>query len=244
MYAAQKVIDGRVMVPHKYGDDGWYAYIDNSARRGGNVNFWSLPELTDIYAWTLEEADLPRVAEEPWVRYLQGQAPGFPMEAMARDLDVIRSQVQKVRMDSRTADTRQSADMPVVTSVGSLHNLMLGANDPGSGGNVVHAQLRYFDAEERRPGLPRDVGALVEQIRPGGVTLLLVNTNPVKSRTLVVQTGGYAEHDAVAVTVAEKRIEVGDSQFTVRLEAGAGSRLSIQMRRYVNQPTFTFPWQR
>ena len=84
MYAAQKVIDGRLMVPHKYGDDGWYAYIDNSARRGGNVNFWSLPELTDIYTWTLEEADLPRVAEEPWVRYLRGEDPDFPMEAMAR----------------------------------------------------------------------------------------------------------------------------------------------------------------
>ena len=166
------------------------------------------------------------------------------MEAMAQDLGVIRRQVQKVREDSRTADTRQAPHMPVVTSVGSLHNLMLGANDPGSGGNVVHAQLRYFDAEERRPGLPRGVGALVEQIRPDGVTFLLVNTNPVESRELVVQTGSYAEHDAVAVTVGDQRIEVGDSKFTVRLGAGAGSRLSIQMKRFVNQPTFTFPWDR
>jgi hypothetical protein len=134
--------------------------------------------------------------------------------------------------------------MPVVTSVSSLHNLMLGANDPGSGGNVVHAQLRYFDAEERRPGLPRGVGALVEKVRPGGVTVVLVNTNPVESRELVVQTGAYAEHDAVSVTVDGKRIEVGDSKFTVRLDAGAGSRLSIQMKRYANQPTFAFPWDR
>lgn len=244
MYAAQKVIDGRLMVPHKYGNDGWYAYIDNSSRGGGNVNFWSLPELTDIYTWTLEEADLPRVAEEPWVRYLRGEDPDFPMEAMARDLDVIRRQVQKVREDTRTPDTRQAPDMPVVTSVASLHNLMLGANDPGSGGNVVHAQLRYFDAGERRPGLPRGLGALVEEIGPGGVTVVLVNTNPVEGREIVVQTGAYAEHDAVAVTVDGKRIEVGDSKFTVRLDAGAGSRLSIQMKRYVNQPTFAFPWDR
>ena len=64
MYAQQKVIDGKLMVPHKYGDDGWYAYIDNSLRGGGNVNFWSLPELVDIYTWTLKASDLPRVAEE------------------------------------------------------------------------------------------------------------------------------------------------------------------------------------
>ena len=244
MYAQQKVIDGKLMVPHKYGDDGWYAYIDNSLRGGGNVNFWSLPELVDIYTWTLKASDLPRVAEEPWVRYLRGEAPAFPMEAIAKDFKVIRRQVEKVRIDSQTADTRASSAMPVVTSVSSLIQLMLGANDPGSGGNVLHAQVRYFDIEERRPGLPRGVGALVEQVRPDGITLLLVNTNPVTSRKLVVQTGAYAEHDAVTVAVGEQHVEVGDSQFKVRLGAGSGARLSIRMKRYVNQPTFRFPWNR
>ena len=132
-------------------------------------------------------------------------------------------------MDSQTADTRASSAMPVVTSVSSLIQLMLGANDPGSGGNVLHAQVRYFDIEERRPGLPRGVGALVEQVRPDGITLLLVNTNPVTSRKLVVQTGAYAEHDAVTVAVGEQHVEVGDSQFKVRLGAGSGARLSIRI---------------
>ncbi len=244
MYAQQRVIDGKLMVPHKYGDNGWYAYIDNNLRGGGNVNFWSLPELADIYTWTLKPSDLPRVAEEPWLRYLQGKAPTFPMEAIANNLDAIRRQVERVRMDSQTTDTRASSGMPVVTSVSSLINLMFGANDPGSGGNVLHAQVRYFDIENRRPGLPRGVGALVEQVRPDGITLVLVNTNPVRSRELVVQTGAYAEHDAVTVAVGDQQVEVGDSQFKVRLNAGSGTRLSIRMKRYVNQPTFTFPWNR
>ena len=134
--------------------------------------------------------------------------------------------------------------MPVVTSVSSLINLMLGANDPGSGGNVLHAQVRYFDVEGRRPGLPRGVGALVEQVRPEGISLLLVNTSPVKSRRLIVQTGAYAEHDAVTVAVGDQQFEVRDSQFQVRLSAGSGARLTIGMKRYVNQPTFAFPWNR
>ena len=244
MYDAKKIIDGKMMVPHKYGDDGWYAYIDNSIRAGGNVNFWSLPELTDIYTWTLEKPDLPRVADEPWVRYFRGEAPDFPMESIANDFATIQRQIHRVRIDSNSADTRGSSDMPVVTSVSSLINLMLGANDPGSGGNVLHAQVRYFDLEARRPGLPRGVGALVEQVGPAGITLLLVNTNPVTSRKLVVQTGAYAEHNAVSVTHEGKQVAVGDSQFAVHLNAGAGARLSIRMKRYVNQPTFALPWNR
>lgn len=244
MYAAKKIIDGRRMVPHKYGDEGWYAYIDNSVRAGGNVNFWSLPELTDIYTWTLQPSDLPRIEEEVWVEYLQGKNSEFPMQSIAGDLEVIRRQVHRVRIDSNTADTRASSDMPVVTAVGSLVQLMLGANDPGSGGNVLHAQVRYFDVEKRRPGLPRGVGALVEEIRPDGITLILVNTSPVHDRRLIVQTGAYAEHEAVRVHVDGHRVAIRDSQFEVLLRAGAGTRLSIQMRRYVHQPTLRFPWDR
>ena len=134
--------------------------------------------------------------------------------------------------------------MPVVTSVTSLINLMLGANDPGSGGNVLHSQVRYFNLETRRPGLPRNVGALVERIQPEGITLLLVNTDPVTSRKFVVQTGAYAEHNAVSVTLNGEQVTVEDSQFTVHLQAGAGARLSIRMNRHVNQPTLSVPWNR
>ena len=243
MYAQKKTIDGREMIPHKYGDEGWYGYVEKS-RAGGNVNFGSLPELTDIYTWTLKDTDLPRIADEPWVQYSRGKAPGFPMDAITRDFAEIRQQVHRVRTDSNTADTRGSSDMPVVTSVTSLVNLMLGANDPGSGGNVLHAQVRYFDSEARRPGLPRGVGALVERVEPEGITLVLVNTNPVTSHKLIVQTGAYAEHDAHSVTIHGETNVVGDSQFAVHLSPGAGARLFLRMKRYVNQPTFAQPWDR
>ena len=241
MYAQKKVVDGKEMIPQKYGERGWYGYVYKSRTAGGNVNFRSLPELTDIYTWTLEPSDLPRISDAPWIHYMRGERPRFPLSAIADNLDTIRRQVQSVRADTKTRDTRGSSDMPVVTSVSSLMHLMLGANDPGSGGNVLHAQVRYFDSAARRPGLPRGAGALVEQVRSDGITLLLVNTNAVNSRELIVQTGAYAEHDAVAVIVNGQRTEVGDSMFAVRLGAGAGARLTIRMKRYANQPTFAFP---
>ncbi len=242
MYNAAKVIDGELRVPHKYGDNGWYAYIGKEQRRGGNTNFWSRPELTDVYLWSLKSSDLPRLADEAWVRYLQGQDPGFPLRALADDHELVRQKVERVRKDSKTTDTRQSAEMHDPTAVDSLFNLMLGANYPGGGGNVVHAQVRYFDPEARRPGLPPDVAALVDTIRPEGITLTLVNVDPVRDRELIVQTGAYAEHRASAVTVAGRRARVDDSQFKVRLAPGAGARMTIEMERYVNQPTLALPW--
>jgi hypothetical protein len=37
---------------------------------------------------------------------------------------------------------------------------------------------------------------------------------------------------------------VNSSSFAVRLSPGAGARLTVQMRRYVNRPTLAFPWDR
>ena len=244
IYAQKKIIDGRVKIPHKYGDNGWYAYLAKHERPNGNVNFWYLPELTDIYLWSLRTSDLPRVADEDWIRYLQGEDPAYPTRAMSQDHELIRRGVDGIHKESKTADTRSSGEMLDPTALSSLVNLMLGANYPGGGGNVLHAQVRYFDPERRRAGLPPDVAALVERIDAEGITLVLSNTNPTSSRKLIVQTGAYAEHKCSVVTVGDRRIEVGDSQFTVHLNLGAGASLSIRMKRFVNQPTFSFPWNR
>ena len=47
---------------------------------------------------------------------------------------------------------------------------------------------------------------------------------------------------ADGATVAD--VGAGDGWFTVRLAPGAGRRLVIRTRRYANQPTLAFPWDR
>ena len=64
-------------------------------------------------------------------------------------------------------------------AVTSLLHLMLGANYPGGSGNALHALVRYFDPDRQRPGLPPGVGALVEKLEPGSLTLTLVNVSPL-----------------------------------------------------------------
>jgi hypothetical protein len=150
------------------------------------------------------------------------------------------------RADGSTPDTRRSDGAqpfsPVAT--GTLVNLMLGGNDPGSSGNVLHARLRYFDPRLRRAGLPEDVAALVTSVGASDVKVTLVNTSPVYEREVVVQLGAFAEHTGVAVSSAAGRVALDGSHFTVRLAPGAGESLTVGMKRYANAPTAAFPWDR
>jgi hypothetical protein len=133
---------------------------------------------------------------------------------------------------------------PAVTGV--MTQLMLGGIPTGRDVHVLHACVRYFDPASRRAGLPDQVGALVEHFDETTVTLQLVNLDPVDAKVVIVQGGAYAEHQILAVEVRSDSqtqvIAVDHAHFTVRLAPGCGARLNLTVKRYVNQPTFAFPW--
>jgi hypothetical protein len=109
---------------------------------------------------------------------------------------------------------------------------------------TLHARFRYFDPDRRRAGLPEDVGALIEKLSADAATLTLVNVSPVEPRTVIVQAGGYGEHQFDSVSTAGKTTSVGGPLLTVRLAPGAGARLEFKMTRYKNPPTLAQPWDR
>jgi hypothetical protein len=106
----------------------------------------------------------------------------------------------------------------------------------------LHSRLRYFDPERRRPGLPPNVGALVEKLGADSVTLTLVNTNPVEPRTVVVQAGGYGEHQFLSAETGGRSAPVQGRYVKVRMQPGCGGRLELKMKRYANQPSLARPW--
>jgi hypothetical protein len=122
--------------------------------------------------------------------------------------------------------------------------LMWGALPPDVRARTLFSRVRYFDPARRRAGIPEDVAALVERITADSLTLTLVNTSQTASRELVVQAGGYAEHQFESVEWSGQNLPVRARDFAVRLEPGAGGKLSLEMRRFVNQPTVAFPWDR
>lgn len=239
LYAVQRVDEqGRVLLPNKYGDDGWWGYTTDQ----------HFDVQQDLYLWSLDDADKERIRDRPWIAYLDGRNPDYPATALENDLRQSRQRVQMIENDPNTPQDRWrewrsdsfARFNPVVTT--ALVNLTLGANDPGTSGNTLHAQVRYFDPQQRRAGLPPDVAALVSRIDPTGITLTLVNTSTTEAREVIVQGGAYGEHRFETIRVNGVTHAVGAETVTVLLEPGAGADLEVTMARYANQPTLWFPW--
>jgi hypothetical protein len=231
-----KVEDGKTLYPHMHGDDGWYDYSPSPYAQGA----------LDVYYWSMDPKDLKWLnAESGWLGFLHGKAPDYPEAALQRDFGRVRGQMEKVRNDPTTPDTRLSDNPNPLNpaTIGSLVELMLGGMAPRHGA-PLHCRLRYFDPEGGRAGMPEGVGALVEKLEDDSTTVTLVNTDPVAGRRVIVQGGAYAEHRFTQVRIDGRAAAVDGTWFAVDLAPGAGARLEIGTQRYASPPTFAFPWDR
>ena len=116
-------------------------------------------------------------------------------------------------------------------------------------GGLLHSTVRYFDPDRRRPGLPEHVAALVEEVRPDGTRLTLVNTDLLQERQVLVQAGGFGEHrfGQARVVDGDDAASQGaeDRYLLVRLGPGSEVRIDVEMVRFVNDPSYAFPlWER
>lgn len=232
-----KVVDGRTVYPHMYGDHGWYDFTPEQYFHGA----------LELWYWSMDPGDLKRLPADPWVAYLQGQNPGYPEEALRAEFDVVRRKVAGMRADTTTPDTRL-ADDPLPYSpatVGNLVRIMLGGlHAERATVWPLHCRVRYFDPGRRRAGLPEDVGALVEKLEADRTVLTLVNVNQVEPRTVILQAGGYGEHEWTELRCNGRVVPAASRLLAVRLEPGAGARLTLGTKRYVNRPTLAHPWDR
>ena len=234
--AHARVADGRTEYPTMFGAGGWY---------GWQREPWSVGAL-EVWYWSMRQADRARVGANAWVAFLEGQNPAYPENALERDLASIPRTLEGIRADTTAPDKRLADNMldlnPAATD--ALVRLMLGALVPGREGGLLNARLRYFDPERRRAGVPEDVAALVSALDERRTTVTLVNLNATRPRTVVVQAGGYAEHQFESVEWNGRTERLDARDFQVRLAPGAGATLRMTMRRYVNTPTVRFPWSR
>ena len=99
---------------------------------------------------------------------------------------------------------------------------------------------------KQRPGIPDDVAALVERITPNGFRIQLVNLHPSESREVILQAGMFGEHDFARIKqVIHYPYEfytIKHKHARIHLPPGAVGRLEIDLDRYVNPPTYAFPW--
>jgi hypothetical protein len=186
--------------------------------------------------------------EPDWLLYTAGRNPGWPERALDQAAAQVRQQIARLEQEARRGPTveRDIAAAPWHTGqYGPLVNLMTGGAAPLWHGQLHLALFRYFDPERRRPGIPPDCAVLVERMSDGAATLVLVNLSATEARTVLVQSGAYAEHQCLSVRPEGGRAaQVGGTLFSVRLAPGAGQRFDVRMKRYANTPTLRLPWDR
>ena len=267
------------VVPYCYGEKGWSDYQPLSPIfpaalwnvTGAAADRAMLEELRqrELYDWrqvfsfrTKEDAG----HEQPWFCFLGGENPDYPVQILQAALAQVYRRLEQIRQD-RTDPCANHIHWwqelnPVTTE--ALVQLTLGAPQLIYNGGLLLAPLRYFDAQRRRPGLPSDVAALVEQVEPQQVAVRLVNLSGVESRRLVIQAGSLGEHRFTHVTftkrqneypgrvgdyaapdlkIGAEQVEVAGSHFAVILPPGTQIRLEIGLERNAGSPSYRFPWE-
>ncbi len=248
-----KLVDGRLLVPHRHTDEGWTSYRPLSPHHASQIWYMSqderdrqrlesLPEVaTDWLDVKPGRAKGDDIHFGPWYCYLDGRKPDYPeriLEAqyaeVLRRMDLIRND----HADPETVDVHHWQNHNPVHTEGLLQ-LAHGGPQIVYHGGLLHVALRHFDADRRRPGLPEDVGALVTSLDGQSVGFTLVNTSPVHERSVIVQAGAFGEHAFTSVDGRDT-----DESPWLRVELPPGRTIAVRagMKRYYSAPSYRRPW--
>ncbi len=206
----------------------------------------------------------------PWFQFIQGELPDYPMDILRANLELIKVQLRKMRSntgnprnwdsyDPATADEVVGLDLRVPgynihawqefnpVYFEGLSQMVFGAPMHISHGGLQHGKVRFFDAINKRPGLPESVGVIVDGMSADSLSMKVANISESSPREMIIQAGTFGEHEFVSVKIisedGKETNHVIDSKwFGVDLAAKSGARLEFVIKRYVNQPTYETPW--
>ena len=106
--------------------------------------------------------------------------------------------------------------------------------------------MRYFDAHRGRPGLPEDVAAFVDRINGHGAGVQLVNLSTEHERVVILQAGTFGEHTFKTASVRghgpQQEVAINGKYFAIALPPSTAVEIDAGMDRFMNQPSYAFPW--
>ena len=261
MWSLRREEDGVLKIPARHGDQGWFDY------RAPDPYMY-----IHLYYLSQSDEDRARISEvfpglrgfelrpgtrafkggawrpQSWLAFLEGHCSDYPEETIDAVYQNILRNIEQMESDDTDPETREcyhfQAFNPVLPE--ALVQLAMGTPAAIYNGGLLQSHLRYFDAESRRPGLPEYVAALADKVTADSISLSLVNTDAVDSRTVLIQSGCFAEHEFTEATMEgedgdKQLIEIRGTQFQVHLGPSAQTRLHIGLKRYCHRPTYEFP---
>jgi hypothetical protein len=202
-----------------------------------------------------------------WYEFVRGKDAAYPTQALRENLALVARQLQRLR--SEEGDPQ---NWPLVTHLDghsespslqvdgyaihawqefcpvyfeSLVHLVWGAPMHISHGGLQFATFRYYDVENRRPGLPDSVAALISAVSRTTAELELVNLHATERRTLVVQAGAFRENRFVRVDVTgnpEQSQALNSEWLEVELLPGCSIALTLAFDRHAQSPSYETPW--
>ncbi|MBQ43669.1 MAG: hypothetical protein CME15_14560 [Gemmatimonadetes bacterium] len=269
------------LVPYRYGDAGWFDWqpispvylvtLWNLSMSDGDWERLERVRLLEAFDWdevfpfhNKEDSG----HEQPWVRYLMGENPAFPDRSLHASHQMVCRRLAQLREDEDVGTLHHIHHWQWANPVSSesLIQLTLGGPQPIYNGGLLHVRLRYFDVRRRRPGLPEDVGALVEKLEARRTVVRLVNLSPTEAREVLIQAGAFGEHRFGSVKYAmrtseypgwlggyegsyaspplateDREVRADNSHLTVTLPPGLEITLDMETERYANEPSYSSP---
>ena len=262
--------DGQLLVRYRHDHRGWvdeneYGHLGASPMRGKDLaHLWHAslaPEDYELFRhfrdgevrrdWNemlgASEKDQGE-SELARFNYYDGLNPDWPVRILRHELDDALGRRQRLLSEDRTPQELVDQHAHPVNGIRSraLIQTMLGCPQMVYNGSLLRATVRYFDAHAGRPGLPADTAALVEEIRPDGAAVRLVNLSASGEAAIIVQAGAFGEHAFTEATWREgeetRQRPVEGRFLTVTLPASTSIRLDLGMERFVNTPSYAHPW--
>lgn len=270
------------VVPYRYRDSGWFdfqtpspiypialwnmTFASEDWRRIEQIRERSLVDWRDVIPFRSKE---DAGHEQPWLCFLKGENPDYPEAILSESYFKVARRLEMIRRDE--SDLTQVSIHhwqelnPVTTE--ALVQLMLGGPQIIYNGGLLHCQVRYFDAQRRRPGIPQDIAALVEVIEAEHIIVRLINLSVFETRDVIIQAGAFGEHQFDAVEYEERTspypgnqgptgyaapeltrqtqtMDIGDHLLRVIMPPATEIRLRLRVSRYVNSPSYRLPWDR
>ena len=188
--------------------------------------------------------------------------PDFPEQTLSANMRAVERRIVEIAgdMDDVSAeDIHHWQDKnPVICE--ALVQLMLGGSTNIYHGGLLHLPLRYFT--DKRPGLPRDVGALVKHRGADSVIVAFHNTGK-EAASFIIQGGCFGEHEIASAkalglnaaggganasagganvsTGGSGAVPVGGKYLRVELGPDEGIELDLAMRRFTQKPGYAMP---
>ncbi len=270
------------VVPYRYQDSGWFDYqtptpvypvalwnFTFQADDWARIDHLRKTSLTDWRQVIPFRSKEDAGHEQPWLCFLNGENPTYPEAILSESYFKVARRLEMIRQDD--SDLKQVSIHhwqelnPVTTE--ALIQLTLGAPQIIYNGGLLMCQVRYFDTQRQRPGLPEDVATLVEKIEIDHIIVQLVNLSVFEARDVLIQAGAFGEHQFISATYLQRTsdypglqgsagyaapelqtedhtITINDHLLRVQLPPATEIRLRLEVKRFFNTPSYRLPWER